>query len=240
MLFCANEIFQIKKNIFMFRSVSILLLAIAFLLSSCSSMSNQGKGTAIGAGVGAALGALIFKNDVAGALIGAAIGGTAGNLIGRKMDRQAEALKQAIPEAEVKRVGEGINITFDSELLFQKGSAKISEEGLNALNKMGKVFADYPDTYILIEGHTSADPALASEANTLANQKLSEERGAEVGNILYKSGLPKDRLVTKGYGGSKPKAPNDSPENMAKNRRVEIGVIANEKMQEEAKAGTLQ
>lgn len=224
----------------MMKNVILLVAICAILFSSCASMSNQGKGTAIGAGVGAALGALIFKNDVAGALVGAAIGGTAGNLIGKKMDRQSEALKQAFPDAEVERVGEGIELTFDSELLFEKAKAVLSFQGKEALQKVGKVFSDYPDTYILVEGHTSSDPKLASEANKKANMKLSEDRAKAAAAQLIDAGVSKDRIVEKWYGGDNPKFPNDSPENMAKNRRVEIGVIANEKMQEEAKAGTLQ
>ena len=47
------------------------------------------------------------------------IGGVAGNLIGKKMDRQAQELTQAVPTAEVNRVGEGINMTFDASLAFQ-------------------------------------------------------------------------------------------------------------------------
>jgi outer membrane protein OmpA-like peptidoglycan-associated protein len=222
------------------KNVIIVLAAVSILFAGCASMSNQGKGTAIGAGVGAALGAIIFKNNAAGALIGAALGGTAGNLIGKKMDRQAEALKQALPEAQVERVGEGINVTFDSELLFEKGKSKLSDDGKNAINKISKVLSEYPDTYILVEGHTSADPKLASKANEDANMKLSKDRADAVGSLMKKNGVTDERVVEKWHGGSLPKFPNDSPENMAKNRRVEVAIIANEKMQEEAKSGTLQ
>jgi outer membrane protein OmpA-like peptidoglycan-associated protein len=222
------------------KNVMIFLVAFAMLFAGCASMSNQGKGTAIGAGVGAALGAIIFKNNAAGALIGAAIGGTAGNLIGKKMDRQAEALKQALPDAQVERVGEGINVTFDSELLFEKGKSKLSDEGKSAISKISKVLSEYPDTYILVEGHTSADPKLASKANEEANLKLSKDRADAVGLLMKKSGITDERVVEKWHGGALPKFPNDSPENMAKNRRVEVAIIANEKMQEDAKAGNLQ
>jgi len=222
------------------KNILFVIVVFSIFFAGCASMSNQGKGTAIGAGAGAALGALIFKNNAAGALIGAAIGGAAGNQIGKKMDRQAEALKQAVPEAQVERVGEGINVTFDSELLFEKGKSSLSDDGKTTINKVSKVFAEYPDTYILVEGHTSADPKLASKANEDANMKLSEDRAKAVGSIMKNSGVANERVVEKWHGGGLPKFPNDSPENMAKNRRVEVAVIANEKMQEEAKAGTLQ
>ncbi len=218
----------------------LVLSAFAILFAGCSSMSNQGKGTAIGAGAGAVLGALIFKNDVAGALIGAAIGGAAGNLIGKSMDKQAQELKQAIPDAEVERVGEGINVTFNSELLFEKGSAKLKQDGIDALSKVAKVFVNYPDQYILCEGHTSADPALASEANAKANMKLSEDRAKAVAAQLEKDGVPEKNLIEKWYGGERPKFSNDTEEGRAKNRRVELGVIANEEGVKKAQEATKQ
>lgn len=219
----------------------ILSLAfLAVLFTSCASSTNQQKGTGIGAAAGAVLGALIFKNDAVGALVGAAIGGAAGNLIGKKMDRQAEAIKQAIPEAEVQRVGEGINVTFSSDLLFEKGKAALNDNGKSTISKVSKVFLDYPDTYIVVEGHTSSDPALASPQNEKANLTLSEKRSKTVGGLMLNSGLQKERVVEKWLGGTKPKFPNDTEENRVKNRRVEIAVIANEKMQSDAKSGTLQ
>ena len=81
---------------------------------------------------------------------------------------------------------------------------------------------------------------MASKANEDANMKLSEDRSKAVGSLMLNNGLSKERVVEKWHGGNLPKFPNDSPENMAKNRRVEVAVIANEKMQAEAKAGTLQ
>ncbi len=216
----------------------LVLSAFAILFAGCSSMSNQGKGTAIGAAAGGVLGALIFKNDVAGALIGAAIGGAAGNLIGKSMDKQAQELKQAIPDAQVERVGEGINVTFDSELLFQKGSAKLSQDGADALTKVGKVFVNYPDQYVLCEGHTSADPALSSEANAQANMKLSEQRAKSVAQHLEDAGVPKANLITKWYGGERPKFSNDTEESRVKNRRVELGIIANEEAVKKAQEQT--
>jgi outer membrane protein OmpA-like peptidoglycan-associated protein len=210
------------KNAFLLFSASVVLLM------GCSSMSKQGKGTAIGAGAGAALGALLFKNDVAGALIGAAVGGAAGNLIGKKMDKQAQELKQAIPSASVERVGEGINVTFDSELLFEKGKSVVSAEGREMIAKTAKVLVSYPDQYVLVEGHTSSDPALSGEAHAQANLKLSEDRANAVVDIMENAGIARKHLIPKWYGGSRPKFSNETEDSRAKNRRVELGVIANE------------
>src|SRR6266513_2800148 len=110
-----------KKTILYISAVSILFFV------GCKTMNKQQKGTAIGAGTGAAVGALVTKGSVWGILIGAAVGGTAGNLIGKKMDKQAKALKQAVPTAQVERVGEGINLTFESGLVFAINSSDISD-----------------------------------------------------------------------------------------------------------------
>jgi uncharacterized protein YqgC (DUF456 family) len=92
----------------------VVTVVIAVTIAGCAGMNKQQKGTAIGAASGAAVGALV-PDSVWGVLIGAAIGGAAGNLIGKEMDKQAKELEQAVPTAEVRRVGEGINMTFDSK-----------------------------------------------------------------------------------------------------------------------------
>src|SRR5215468_9516606 len=136
-----------KKTILYMAAVSILFVG-------CETMNKQQKGTAIGAGGGAAVGALVTHGSVWGILIGAAIGGTAGNLIGKKMDKQAKDLKQAVPTAQVERVDEGINVTFESGLMFQLNSSEIGESYKNDLGSAAEVFKKYPETNIVIEGHT--------------------------------------------------------------------------------------
>src|SRR5690348_5730669 len=122
---------QMKKVIVYFTLATLVI-------TSCKSLNNTQKGTAIGAGAGAAAGAVIAgKNNTAlGAIIGAAIGGTGGYLIGNKMDKQAKAIKQAIPDAEVQRVGEGINVTFNSALLFKINSTVLSDSAMAGLDKI--------------------------------------------------------------------------------------------------------
>src|SRR3954454_11425063 len=137
-----------------FLFVPALLLII---FSSCKSLNNTQKGTAIGAAAGGTAGAIIGgggKSSVFGALIGAAVGGGAGYLIGHHMDKQAKDIKQAVPDAQVERVGEGINMTFNSGLLFKVNSSALSEAAKTNLEKVAGVFVKYPETNILIEGHT--------------------------------------------------------------------------------------
>jgi outer membrane protein OmpA-like peptidoglycan-associated protein len=216
-----------KKTIMLFAAVSVLA-------AGCASMNKQQKGTVAGATGGALIGAAVSKGSIWGILIGAAVGGAAGNLIGKKMDQQAKDLKQAIPTAEVERVGEGINMTFNSGLMFKINSAEISESYKDDLTAAANVFKKYPDTYILIEGHT--DDTGTDEIN----MALSQKRAEAVGAFLKSQGIEAKRLTEKWYGESQPKYANESEENRSKNRRVELAIFANEEMKKSASEGKLQ
>lgn len=211
---------------------SFAILLSLTLLFGCGSMNNQQKGTLIGSGGGALLGAAVSKGSVWGILAGAAIGGVAGNLIGKDMDKQAKELTQAVPTAEVSRVGEGINMTFDASLAFHINSAKISDSYKTDLNAAASVFKKYQDTNILIEGHT--DDTGSEEYN----MSLSQKRAKAVSDYLVSQGIDRSRLTTKWYGETQPKYPNDEA-NRAKNRRVELAIYANEDMVADAKEGKL-
>ncbi len=216
------------------KKLIIAFTAIMIITSACKTMNKTQKGAAAGAAGGALIGAAVSKGSIWGILAGAAIGGTAGGLIGNKMDKQAKELKQSIPTAEVERVGEGINMTFNAQLMFALNSDVISEGAKSDLASSASVFQKYPDTYLMIEGHT--DDTGADDYN----MALSEKRAIAVANYLISKGVSASRIQRKWYGESQPKYPNDSEANRSKNRRVEVGVYANEKMKEEAKKGTLQ
>lgn len=213
------------------KKARIYVLA-ALVLVSCGSLNKQQKGTIAGSTGGALLGAAVSKGSVWGILIGAAIGGTAGNLIGKKMDQQARELTQAVPTAEVNRVSEGINVTFDSSVAFQLNSAELSQDYKDDLQRVAAVFQKHPDTDILIEGHTD------DSGPDDYNMKLSEQRAKSVASFLVANGVDASRLTEKWYGEEQPKYPNDD-ENRAKNRRVELAIYANDDMKEAAKSGTL-
>jgi outer membrane protein OmpA-like peptidoglycan-associated protein len=210
--------------------VSIVALSILY---GCSTMNHQQKGTAIGAGTGAAVGA-ILTGSIWGILAGAAIGGTAGNLIGKKMDAQAKELKQNVPTAQIQRVDEGINMTFESGLMFKINSSEINESYEKDLTSASEVFVKYPETNITIHGYTD------DTGPDDFNMTLSEKRAKAVADFFISHGVAATRITEKGYGEAEPKYPNDSEENRAKNRRVELAIVANSEMQQEAKDGTLK
>jgi len=211
----------------------LVILIIASMIA-CSTMNKQQKGTAIGAASGAAAGALVSKGSIWGILAGAVIGGTAGNLIGKKMDAHAKELQQSVPTATVERVGEGINMTFESGLMFKKNSSDISPSYKDDLNSAAEVFLKYPETHIVIEGHTD------DTGKDDFNMVLSEKRARAVAAYLVSKGVAANRLSEKWYGESQPKYPNENELNRQKNRRVELAIIANDNMKEDAKSGKLQ
>jgi len=208
------------------------LLVTVLLLGGCSTLSNTEKGAIIGAGAGAAGGAAVGKatdNTAEGAILGAVIGGAAGALIGQRMDKKAEELDQELESAEVERVGEGIKVTFDSGLLFDFDSAALRANAEQDLAEFAESMQDFPETNILIVGHTD------SKGSADYNQQLSERRAGSAADYLTQRDLDSDRLITTGKGESEPVATNETAEGRQQNRRVEVAIYATEEYREEAR-----
>ncbi len=211
----------------------------ALLITGCKSMNNTQKGTAIGAGAGAGVGAAAGsvigggKATVIGAIIGAAVGGSGGYMIGRNMDKQAKEIKQKVPDAQVERVGEGINVTFNSALLFKINSSTLSDSAMANLNDVAGIFVKYPETNILVEGHTD------DTGTDAYNMQLSEKRAESVSGYLTSKGVNASRFTVKWYGETQPKYPNNTEANRVLNRRVEIAIIANDNMKKDAHSGNV-
>lgn len=217
------------------RKTLLIILLSSFILESCKSLNKTQKGVIIGTGAGAAVGAGVGKalnNTALGAIIGATVGGVTGGIIGKKMDEQAKEIEK-IPGAEVQRVGEGINVTFESGVLFAVNKADLNAAAKDNLARLTEVLNKYPDTYVRVEGHT--DNTGAADYNLT----LSEKRAKEVSNFLVLQGVKADRIKTAWYGESQPKTDNDTESGKALNRRVEFSIYANENMKEKAKQESL-
>ncbi len=225
----------------------LFIAGTALLATGCNTVknaNNKQKGAAAGAAGGAVIGGIIGnnvgngKNTALGAIIGAVVGGVTGGIIGNKMDKQAQKIEEEVPGAEVTRVGEGINVTFNENnpdgskagVYFATNKSDINENSKAALDKLVKIFNEYPETNILIEGHTD-------DVGTDAyNETLSEKRAKAVGMYLTDANIAPSRITVKWYGEKQPKVENNSDANRALNRRVELAITANEKMKQEAAA----
>jgi outer membrane protein OmpA-like peptidoglycan-associated protein len=222
-----------KRTKFRIASLGLAIATSTLLFQSCATTTKTQKGTVIGAATIGTLGAIIGRkagNTAVGAIIGGAIGGTAGALIGRKMDRQAEEIKQSIPNAEVIREGEGIIVKFDSGILFDVNQYALKTNARSNIENLANSLKNNPETTILIVGHTDAT---GSDAY---NQKLSVRRAEAVRAYTLLQGVASSRLSTEGRGESEAISDNTTEEGRALNRRVEIVIVANETMKQEAKS----
>lgn len=122
-------------------------------------------------------------------------------------ERASSKLKAQLDKA-CKVAIYGVNFDFDK--------ATLRTDATPALDSIFKLLSDYKDLKVELGGHTD------NAGERAYNQKLSESRVATVKAWLMKKGIAADRLTTKGYADTVPLVPNDSPQNMAKNRRVEL------------------
>ncbi|HMA44423.1 MAG TPA: OmpA family protein [Gemmatimonadales bacterium] len=191
-------------------------------LNGCATHAQTGAvvGATSGAVVGGVIGKVAGGHTARGAIIGAAVGGTAGALIGARMDRQAKELAQNIPGAKVERVGEGIQVTFESGLLYDFDSDIVRPEARKNLRALAASLDKYPGSDILIVGHTDqVGPASY-------NQSLSERRASAAADYLVVQGVSRDRVSTRGMGETEPIADNDTERGRELNRRVEVAIYA--------------
>jgi outer membrane protein OmpA-like peptidoglycan-associated protein len=203
-----------------------LLVATAVAVSGCSA-SKTAKGAVIGGAAGAGVGAAAGGKK--GAVIGGAAGVVVGGLIGKYMEDQEKKLKE-VEGATVVREGDMLKVTFDSAILFDSDKAELKGSATDNLTKVANVLNEYPETNLMIEGHTD------SQNTEPYNQRLSERRADAVKVYLIEKGVGPSRLKTKGYGEMTPVATNETPEGRAQNRRVEVKIEANEDLKAKAAA----
>jgi outer membrane protein OmpA-like peptidoglycan-associated protein len=223
------------------KKLSILGICSMFLLATlftgCNSVKNANntqKGAGIGAAAGALIGGIIGNNSkigtAGGALIGAAVGGGTGALIGNKMDKQAREIDQALPGADVERVGEGIRLVLNENAVrFATGKATLTSTAKSNLDKLVPVFKEYADTNIQLYGYTD------STGSPEFNLTLSQKRAEAVKNYLASNGLASSRFKITGLGIADPIATNETADGRTQNRRVEFAIMANDKMVQDAK-----
>lgn len=123
--------------------------------------------------------------------------------------------KTAVAEHRIETIIlQGVNF-FTASHRLTPDSKKVLDENIAELKK-------YPDVRFVVIGHTD------SRGNDDYNQKLSEQRARAVADYFISQGLPADCISSEGRGESQPIVPNDSPEHMEKNRRVELMIIHGE------------
>ena len=125
-----------------------------------------------------------------------------------------------ITESVKKKVEEDIKKILEKQKIqFKTNSSELTLVSKSVIYKIAEILKAYPNAKVEIAGHTDSD------GDDAYNLKLSQERVNVVKQELIDLGIEPERLKAVGYGETKPIAPNDTPENKAKNRRVEFIII---------------
>jgi len=205
------------------------------LVGACGCATNTGNGALIGGGVGAGVGAGIGalagggKGALIGGAVGAGVGAGSGALIGHYMDKQEADLKK-VKGANVQREGDKLVVRFNSAILFDTGKARLKPASEKDLAAFANVLKQYQETNVVVEGHTD------NVGKKTKNKKLSETRAESVIGFLDTRGVVRARMTGVGYADDRPVGDNKTEEGRQANRRVEIQITANEKMQQQQAA----
>jgi outer membrane protein OmpA-like peptidoglycan-associated protein len=214
-------------------TLSVLSVLSVFPVLSCHRHAQ--RGLVFGAAGGAVIGGVIGKvagSTAKGAIIGAAIGGAAGAIIGDQMDRQAREIKLTVPGARVERVGEGIEVTFESGLLYDFDSDAVKPTARDNLRNLAASLQKYPESDLLVLGHTD------SIGTADYNKGLSVRRADAAAEYLVSQGVARSRIATGGLGEEEPVASNGDAAGRGKNRRVEVAIYASEAYREQLRTRT--
>lgn len=214
-----------------------LALAVAIALTGCQATQRQSattgesetnsatKGALIGALAGAAVGLATgddAKERRQHALIGAAGGAAVGGGVGYYFDQQEAALRKELLDSgvQVERVGENqLLLRLENGIGFQSSSYALDPSIHNTLRGVARILVEYPDTSLVIDGHTD------STGSDKTNQILSENRAESVRSYLVSQGVAAGRAIARGNGERYPLCSNETTQGRACNRRVEIQIL---------------
>ncbi len=139
----------------------------------------------------------------------------------------------------IKKEDDTIILRINESILFQKGSAVVSPTAYPVLRNVADIIRPLP-MRLRIEGHTDSTPV---SKRKISNWNLSVDRAVAIMRFFKKGDLlPLERMAAIGYGADKPVVPNTTPQNMAKNRRVDFVLRTNNNLGigiKGAKAGEL-
>lgn len=136
-----------------------------------------------------------------------------------------QSLSPLVKEGKVRvtQTARGVNVEINASLLFAPGDAKLTEESRKALQAIAVVLKDQRND-MEIDGYTDDVPI--SNPLFASNWELSAVRASSVAREFMAGGIAENRLMVVGYGSNKPIMPNDSVENRARNRRVEVVILS--------------
>lgn len=123
----------------------------------------------------------------------------------------------------VKIVEGRMVVELATDILFASGSADLSDDGKAAITEVAGLLASIPDRRFQVEGHTDNVPIKTNRFPS--NWELAAARAITVVKTMIEAGMGPERVSAASYGEYKPTAENDTKENKARNRRIEIVVV---------------
>lgn len=140
--------------------------------------------------------------------------------ISKKMSNSNDDLTLSISETYVK-------INIDDNLLFKDSSFRVGSDADDILTKIAEVAKSEPSLEVMVEGHTDSR-TVKKDSYIIDNWDLSARRSAAIVRRLEdKFNVSSDQLIVAGRSSYDPVVPNDTKENMAKNRRTQIVIMPN-------------
>ena len=136
-----------------------------------------------------------------------------------EQDKIVENPKQANPQSRPR------TLTVFSGRTFRSGYDVVHEAASSKLKKLVDEISVFPNSPIIIEGHTDNIPTGRSNRSNL---DLSERRAKAIADLLVNRGIPRERITVVGYGDTRPIDTNNTEEGRAKNRRVEVKLMLKE------------
>ena len=210
------------------KKVLVYLVMMAMLFAGCAGANKTQNGGGWGAGIGTVVGAGIGylvggkKGAAIGAGAGLVVGGLTGAAIGKYMDKQEEELKKNVGEAKafnIDRNNDTIEITFNSDAIFENGSATLKPGSYDEIGRLAETLNKYEQCRLLLEGHAD------SRGSESSNKKLSLARAEAIKGALIVHNIAPARVETIGLGESQPVASNATAEGRQLNRRVVMKII---------------
>ena len=136
-----------------------------------------------------------------------------------------ESLQSALQKADIAEVSDitmddrGIAVSFSDTAMFKPGAADPTVKGSETIEKFARILYAIPNR-IVIEGHTDNIPIKSPIYPS--NWELSGARAGSVARLLEKFGIESNRMELAGYGSTRPKVSNDTPQLRQLNRRIDI------------------
>jgi chemotaxis protein MotB len=132
-------------------------------------------------------------------------------------------------EITITQLKDKLSVNLVEKILFDSGSAEIKKDGKKVLDRVAEILATVPDKQVRVAGHTDNVPiGYRIKDRFPTNWELSTARATTVARYLQDKGIDPNVLSAAGYSEYRPVAPNDTDENKAKNRRIEIDLIPKE------------